>query len=98
MYANSALSSPAKAARRWGSLTPDETSAIESSSIASVGYDAESRTLEVEFVHGAVYQYLDVTTDVHVDFLAAGSKGAFFNEAIRDVYECFKAPKRFSRR
>ena len=72
--------------------------AVESTSIALVGYDNESRTLEIQFVHGGVYQYGSVPPEDYERLLAAGSKGGFFREEIRDVYECFKVPKRFSRR
>ena len=43
---------------------------VESSSIASVGYDATARTLEVEFRHGAIYRYLNVDPEAHQAFLA----------------------------
>jgi len=35
-------------------------SRVVSSSVAAVGYDEESRILEVEFVDGRVYRYVDV--------------------------------------
>lgn len=60
---------------------------VESSSIASVGYDEASRSLEVEFLHGAVYRYAEVPRAVYAALLAAESKGSFFNSAIRDAYE-----------
>ncbi len=37
---------------------------VVSSNLASAGYDAETRTLEVEFSNGAVYRYGDVPYDV----------------------------------
>ena len=37
---------------------------VESSNIVSAGYDAETRTLEVEFSNGGVYRYGDVPSDV----------------------------------
>jgi hypothetical protein len=37
-----------------------EREAVSSSSVASIGYDPESLTLEVEFASGDVYQYFDV--------------------------------------
>jgi hypothetical protein len=61
---------------------------VVSSSIASIGFDADSETLEVEFVSGTVYRYQDVEEDVYERFLGASSKGAFFNEHIRDAYLC----------
>ena len=38
---------------------------VESSSLASVGYEERTRTLEVEFHNGGVYQYLEVPASVH---------------------------------
>ena len=60
---------------------------VESSSIRSVGYDPKSRTLEVEFTSGQIYQYFDVSAAVHRNFLNAESKGRFLNDSIRDVYQ-----------
>jgi hypothetical protein len=59
---------------------------VSSSSIAAIGYDARSETLEVEFVNGRLYRYRSVEADVHKGFRAAGSKGTFFNAHIRDAY------------
>ena len=63
---------------------------VESSSLASVGYDATSRVLEVEFRHGAVYRYRDVPPETSAALLSAESKGRFLNEEIRSLYECLK--------
>ena len=60
--------------------------AVESSSLKSVGYAPESRTLEVEFHHGAVYQYLGVPPNVHEALMRAESKGTFLNREVRDIY------------
>jgi hypothetical protein len=59
---------------------------VSSSSITSVGYDADIKTLEVEFVSGRVYRYRGVEEEVHEAFLRASSKGKFFNEHIKDAY------------
>jgi hypothetical protein len=59
---------------------------VTSSVIASVGYAARARRLEIEFVSGRVYQYLDVEADTFADLLAAPSKGTYFNAHIRDTY------------
>jgi hypothetical protein len=58
---------------------------VTSSALRSVGFDAGSSTLEIEFVSGAVYQYFDVPRSVYLEFLAAPSKGRFFNADIRDA-------------
>lgn len=60
--------------------------AVESSTMKSVGYEATSRILEIEFESGAVYQYLGVSARVYEELLGAESKGRYFNSEIRDVY------------
>jgi hypothetical protein len=59
---------------------------VASSSIAAVGYDAAAQILHVRFVSGQAYLYHGVPGQVHAHLLAAESKGAYFNRAIRDVY------------
>jgi hypothetical protein len=61
---------------------------VNSSSLRSVGYDARSRTLEIEFHHTGVYQYYDVPRTVLAEMLAQSSLGAYFNMNIRDIYPC----------
>jgi len=56
---------------------------VYSSAISSVGYDPESRTLEVEFRSGSVYDYFGVTAGLFESFLESASKGKFFAERIR---------------
>ena len=59
---------------------------ISSSSIKSVGYDSDSRLLEVEFRSGAVYHYRDVPDWAVAGLMAARSKGRHFEQRIRDRY------------
>lgn len=59
---------------------------VVSSAIAAIGYDATSRTLEVEFVSGRIYQYREVEATVFRAFMSADSKGSFFMENIRNDY------------
>ena len=58
---------------------------VESSSLVSVGYDPVSETLEVEFQTG-IYQYFGVPAERHEGLMDAESKGAYFNQFIRDAY------------
>ena len=53
----------------------------------SVGYSTSSRTLEVEFVSGSVYQYFDVPQPTYAGLLAAPSIGNFVNTQIKPYYE-----------
>ena len=43
---------------------------VESASIRSVGYDVATRTLELEYVNGSVYQYYDVPQPTFAGLLA----------------------------
>lgn len=59
---------------------------VVSESIAAIGYDDDAEALEVEFVSGAVYRYRGVPQDVFEDLRQAPSKGAHFNQHIKDAY------------
>lgn len=68
----------------WHAEGPCRGLAVFSSAIKSVGF--RNATLEIEVASGDVYRYLDVPRDVFVEFMRAESKGAFFNERIRDSF------------
>jgi len=57
--------------------------AVESSTIASVGYDHSQELLQLEFCSRAIYHYFAVPAGVHEALLQAPSKGSYFNRAIR---------------
>ena len=59
---------------------------VSSSNVASIGYDIASRTLEVEFNNGQVYQYFDVPEPVYQSFLQASSKGQFHHQNVKGTY------------
>lgn len=61
--------------------------AVKSSVIATVAYDEEAKTLDIEFRSGAVYRYAGVPADIFQKLLAAGSKGRFFGGHIRNHFE-----------
>jgi hypothetical protein len=56
---------------------------VESSTIASVGYDLTQGLLQLEFCSRAIYHYFGVPASVHDALLEASSKGSYFNRAIR---------------
>ena len=59
---------------------------IDSSSIASVGYDFRAQVLEIEYRGGGTYDYLGVPPDLYHALLNAQSKGRFVNYRIKDRY------------
>jgi hypothetical protein len=57
---------------------------VDSSSIATMGYDPEERILELEFRQtGEVYQYFDVPPEEYRAFLQAESKGTYLNQKFK---------------
>lgn len=59
---------------------------VESSSLASVGYDAATAVLEIAFREGGVYQYFQVPSRVYRELMEADSHGAYFTRFVRPVY------------
>jgi hypothetical protein len=59
---------------------------VESSMIQSIGYDAQSSTLEIEFNSGAVWQYFDFPESLWHEFESSESKGRFFLREIKNQY------------
>ena len=61
---------------------------MPSNVIRDFSYNVTTRQLVVTFVTGRVYAYAAVPPDVHNAFRASGSRGRFFNQEIRDNYDC----------
>jgi hypothetical protein len=59
---------------------------MPSTVIRSFVYHPAHRALDVTFVSGRRYRYVDVPADVAQAFCEAFSKGRFFNARIRDAY------------
>jgi hypothetical protein len=59
---------------------------VNSSRLRSVGYDEQTRTLEVEMSNGQVYQYSGVYPEVYRRFMAAPNPTTFFDDKIADEY------------
>ncbi len=62
-----------------------ERQPVFSRTIAALGYDAETRILEVEYATGTIYRYYDVPATVHADLMRAERMGEFLR---RHVTEC----------
>ncbi|HEX3130568.1 MAG TPA: KTSC domain-containing protein [Thermoanaerobaculia bacterium] len=59
---------------------------VSSSSVASVGYDPKTQTLEIEFSSGSVYEYNEVPPEIYKGLMEASSKGRYFANEIRGQY------------
>jgi KTSC domain len=60
---------------------------VDSTTFRSLGYDAEQGVLEVEFVNGHVYQYLDVPRELYEEMRDAPSMGRYYLDRIRDSFQ-----------
>ncbi len=58
---------------------------VESESLRSVGYDPDSRLLEVQFQGDGLYRYEDVPPEVVLELLQAESMGTYFNQVFKPM-------------
>ncbi len=59
---------------------------ISSSRIRSVGYDTATRTLQVEFNNGDIFDYYPVPEDIYRRMMSASSVASFFADRIEEDY------------
>ncbi|MDP2320073.1 MAG: KTSC domain-containing protein [Acidobacteriota bacterium] len=59
---------------------------VTSTNIAEIGYDEPSRTLEVLYLNGGLYQYFDVAPQVYEELKRSSSKGQYLNAQIKGRY------------
>ena len=62
---------------------------VNSRNIISIGYDIKKGVLEVVFISGNSYDFLNVPEMEYKMFLKAKSKGDFFGERIIKKYEMY---------
>ena len=60
--------------------------AVESTTLAAIGYDDALGILQLEFGSRAIYQYFGVPATVHEGLRNAPSKGSYFNRCIRGYF------------
>lgn len=59
---------------------------VKSSNILSIGYDADSQILEIEFATKRVYRYSSVPPHVYAALMRSESHGKYFLMHISSVY------------
>jgi KTSC domain len=63
-----------------------ERQAVDSSSIASIGYSPGSETLEIEFKNQTIYEYYNVPQVIYDQLMEALSVGSYFSANIRNAF------------
>ncbi len=61
---------------------------MPSTAIRHIAYNKQRHEMTVIFITGRRYIYYDVPAVVVTAFREASSRGAFFNQEIRDRYDC----------
>lgn len=57
--------------------------AVDSSNLESVGYESNSKILEVRFKNGSLYRYSEVPEGVYRGLLGAGSVGGYLDAYVK---------------
>ena len=70
---------------------------VASKGIASIGYSKRLHILEIEFLNGAVYRYLQVAPSVHRDLMASDSKARYYDANIKGNYPSVRVRPRLKR-
>jgi hypothetical protein len=65
---------------------PMERKTVRSSNIKSIGYNEITRSLEVEFNNGTIYEYYKVPKEVHDLLMTSASHGKYLNQYIKKKY------------
>ena len=61
---------------------------VDSSNVASIGFDTTSDALHVEFVGGRIYVYSPVPESTFEELMRADSKGSYINREIKPNFDC----------
>lgn len=64
---------------------------VASSNLSAIGYDAETKTLRVEFKNGARFEYAAVPPALFAELQASPSKGGYLHgKIVRGGFACRK--------
>lgn len=61
---------------------------VNSAAMLAVGYDDRAMQMQITFQQGDTYTFCGVPRGVFEGLLAAASKGSYYNDHIKDRYQC----------
>ncbi|PYC20257.1 KTSC domain-containing protein [Aquipseudomonas alcaligenes] len=61
---------------------------VSSSAISAIGYDPATKRMKITFQQGHTYDFCGVPQHVYDNFMRAPSKGHYYNDYIKDRYQC----------
>jgi KTSC domain len=59
---------------------------LSSGKLKSAGYDESSRTMEIEFTNGDVFEYKAVSRELYRQLMASPSPSSFFEDKIDEQF------------
>lgn len=59
---------------------------VKSSNVSEVGYDEVKQILEIKFINGDIYQYLNVPKHIHYSLIESPSIGKAIHTMIRGKF------------
>ena len=59
---------------------------VNSSNIASIGYDEPNQQTFVQFLNGSIYVYKGVPAHEHQNLMEAPSHGSYLNRSFKNIY------------
>lgn len=63
---------------------------VSSTNIHSIGYEPDSKILEIEFHAGGIYQYFNVPKTIYDALMNASSHASYFHRHIKEQYKYLK--------
>jgi hypothetical protein len=87
-----AAAAPPAAETAITSHIPRQT--VRSSGLAAIGYSKRRHILELKFINGAVYRYLDVPPSVYRDLMSTESKTRYYDFYIKKNYRSVRVRPR----
>jgi len=61
---------------------------VNSSAINAVGYDQTTQRMRITFEQGHSYDFCGVPVHVYEALMSSSSKGGYYNDHVRDRYQC----------
>ncbi|NJL39484.1 MAG: KTSC domain-containing protein [Leptolyngbyaceae cyanobacterium SM1_4_3] len=65
-----------------------EMQSVDSSAILEIGYDESTQQMKIKFKQGKAYDFCQVPKHIFQELLESKSKGTYYNNHIRDNYQC----------
>ncbi len=61
---------------------------VHSTAMSAVGYDEQTMRMKITFQQGETYDFCGVPSHIFEGLLRAASKGAYYNDHIKDRFQC----------